>query len=213
VTTGKPPSQQIPFDLGHRAAFAREDFFVSVSNSEAVAWVDKWPVWPAPALVIHGPAGSGKTHLLHVWRAHSGSAQAIDDVDLKIGHVAEEEKIFHLYNEMKESGGHLLLTASSAPQSWRFVIPDLKSRLLAAPAVALGSPDDTLMAVVLTKLFSDRQIFVPQDVVQFILPRVERSFAALGAVVQKIDRRALAEKRAVTIPFIRDLFQDQKGLI
>ena len=72
--------------------------------------------------------------------------------------------------------------------------------------MAVGSPDDALMAVVLTKLFSDRQIFVPQEVVHFILARVERSFLSIRQIVDKIDRKALSEKRAVTIPLVRDLF-------
>jgi chromosomal replication initiation ATPase DnaA len=86
-------------------------------------------------------------------------------------------------------------------------LPDLKSRILASPAVALASPDDQLMAVVLTKLFSDRQIFVPQDVMQFILTRIERSFAALRSVVDDIDRAALAQKRPVTIPLVKEVLQ------
>ena len=106
---------------------------------------------------------------------------------------------------MQGRGVHMLMTAETPPQEWPFVLPDLKSRLLAAPAVAVGSPDDALMAVVLTKLFSDRQIFVPQDVIQFILPRIERSFLALRQIVDKIDRRALSEKRPVTIPLVREL--------
>jgi chromosomal replication initiation ATPase DnaA len=92
------------------------------------------------------------------------------------------------------------------------MLPDLKSRLLAAPTAAVGSPDEQTMAVVLTKLFSDRQIFVPQDVVQFILSRIERSFAAMRDVADAVDRRALAEKRAVTIPFVREILQAQ-GLL
>jgi chromosomal replication initiation ATPase DnaA len=199
--------EQIPFDLGHRAAFDREDFWVSESNKNAVAWLDKYPDWPAPALVIYGPPASGKTHLLQVFRKETGALEfpqeaiplsqktaVIDGADLLMGDPAREEAVLHLYNSMKERGGHILIAAASPQRGWRFVLPDLKSRLMAAPAVEVLSPDDQLMAVVLTKLFSDRQIFVPQDVVQFILPRVERSFSALRALVEAIDRKALAEK-------------------
>ena len=70
-----------------------------------------------------------------------------------------------------------------------------------------------LMAVVLTKLFSDRQIFVPQEVVQFLLPRLERSFAAIRDIVDEIDRKALAEKRKVTVPLVRDIFDTQPPLV
>jgi len=218
-------TEQLPFDLGPRQAHAREDFWVSDCNSGAVAWLDRKD-WPA--LVIYGPPASGKTHLLQVWKKEVqaqeislaqlteatisralGSAKnaMIDDVLPVIGVRPAEEALFHLYNMLRERGGALLLTASAPVTAWPFVLPDLKSRLLAAPAAELGSPDDTLMAVVLTKLFSDRQIFVPQEVVQFILPRIERSFLSLRETVDKIDRRALSEKRPVTIPLVKEILQ------
>ncbi|MCE9508146.1 MAG: DNA replication protein [Alphaproteobacteria bacterium] len=218
--------EQLPFDLGHRHAYEREDFWVSGSNREAVAWLDKWPDWPAAALILFGPPASGKTHLLQVWKKEAGAREIspqdllslpaheiagaaksvmMDDVLRVIGRRDDEEALFHLYNLLRERGGHLLLTAEKPATEWPFALPDLKSRLLAAPAVAVGSPDDELMAIVLTKLFSDRQIFVPQEVVQFILARIERSFLALRQVVDKIDHKALAEKRPVTIPLVREI--------
>lgn len=221
MTSAAKP-EQLAFSLGHRPAQGREDFWVSSSNREAVAWLDKWPDWPAPALIVSGPPSCGKTHLLQVWkreaRAHEISvdditaqtglrhkAVMIDDAARLAGDPAREEALFHLYNMMKERNGHLVLTAEKPVKEWPITLPDLKSRLLAAPAVSIGSPDDELMAVVLTKLFSDRQIFVSQEVVQFILPRIERSFQALRDIVDKADRRALAEKRAVTVPLVREI--------
>lgn len=218
--------EQIPFDLGHRAAFDRDDFWVSESNQAAVAWLDKYPEWPAPALVIYGPAASGKTHLLQVFRKETGAVDfsngdipegqktvVIDGLDRMMSDPAREEAVLHLYNILKERGGHILIAAEKPQRDWRFVLPDLKSRLMAAPAVEVLSPDDQLMAVVLTKLFSDRQIFVPQEVVQFILPRVERSFVALRQLADLIDRKALAEKRPVTVPLVRELVQADKKLL
>lgn len=216
--TGKP--EQLPFDLGHRAAFAREDFFVSDCNAAAIAWLDKYPAWPAPLLVMHGPAASGKTHLLHVWQkethaavydaAHVDAAPAcviVDDIDRLIGDSAREEALLHLYNLQKERGGHILSAAATPPSQWTFRLRDLESRVRAAPAVAIGAPDDQLMAIVLTKLFSDRQIFVSQEVVNFIVPRLTRTFAAMRDIVTAVDRKAMVEKRAVTIPLIKDLIQ------
>ena len=51
---------QSTFDWGVRPALGREDFLVAPCNEAAVAWLDRWPDWPGPALVIHGPPGSGK---------------------------------------------------------------------------------------------------------------------------------------------------------
>ncbi|HKO06210.1 MAG TPA: DNA replication protein, partial [Alphaproteobacteria bacterium] len=70
---------QLTLDLGHRAAYGREDFLVAPSNAEAVLWLDRWPAWPAPALTLYGPAGCGKSHLAQVWRKHSDALELARD--------------------------------------------------------------------------------------------------------------------------------------
>src|SRR5215469_9979894 len=163
---------QLAFEFPHRPAFGAEDFLVAPSNEEAIAWLDRWPDWPLPALILHGPPGCGKTHLVHVWQARSGaainrpevltvaavptvaaaaSALAVDGAD-----QATERALLHLVNLAAERRLQLLLTASDAPQAWA-KLPDLRSRLLAMPAVAVRPPDDALIAAVLLKLFADRQ--------------------------------------------------------
>ncbi len=224
--------QQLGLDLGHRPAFEREDLWVSAANADAIGWLDKYPAWNGPLLIVYGPAASGKTHLAKVWQKKSDAleitpenlkdlrgvndlpkAAFVDDAAQFVGERHGETALFHFYNRMKEAGGHILLTALKAPKEWDVELPDLKSRLLAAPAVAVLAPDEELMAIVLTKLFSDRQIFVPQEVVQFVVPRIERSFKALRDLVDAIDKKALAEKRAVTVPLAREILQAQGSLI
>lgn len=220
---------QLVLHLGHRTAMSAEDFLVADSNAEAVAWVDRWPDWPAPALAIVGPAGSGKTHLAQVWRARSGAAilpasalGRADPVQVLGGRLhcvverpdqgVHELALLHLYNVMKEREGTLLLTAEEPPARWNISLPDLRSRLSAAPAVVIRPPDDLLMAAVIAKLFDDRQLVVPQEVLDYLLPRIERSFAAARAVVEALDRAALADRRRITVALARDVLREQGDL-
>lgn len=223
---GTQPARQIAFDLGHRPALGRQDFLVAPSNQDAVAWIDLWPEWPAPALVLHGPASCGKTHLAAVWAEKTraafvtaemiaaGDAAAIagmadhlvlDHVDPWFSDRAAETTLFHVYNIMKEEGRSLLLTMRMAPVHVPFALPDLASRLRAAPAVSIHAPDDTLLAAILVKLFADRQLAVGQDVIAYIIPRMERSFAAAVDIVDRADRLALAEKRNIGVPLLRQV--------
>jgi chromosomal replication initiation ATPase DnaA len=215
---------QIPFDLGHRTAMGRADFLIAPSNQDAVAWIDLWPNWPASALILYGTPACGKTHLAEVWREKSSAVfitpddittQAhpdilaqhkhfiIDDADALIGNIVGEKALFHFYNTCKENERSLLLTLSGAPVHRAFTLPDLASRLRAAPAVAIREPDDALLSAVLVKLFNDRQLRVGADVIAYIVPRVERSFAAVRTLVETADLRAITEKKPITLPFMK----------
>ena len=200
------------------------DFLVAPCNRDAVALLDRWPAWPGPALVVHGPDGCGKTHLTHVWRALSGAASiprqalapdtvpdllgsaraaVVEDVDRGI----DERGLLHLHNLLAEEGGHLLLTGRTAPAEWGVALPDLASRLAAAMSVAVGAPDDALIGAVLVKHFADRQLNVDPAVIAFLVARMERSFAAARQLAAALDAAGLAEKRRITVPLARDVLR------
>jgi chromosomal replication initiation ATPase DnaA len=217
---------QIPFDFDHPPSLAAADFVVAACNEAAAAWIARWPDWPAPALTLHGPVGSGKTHLGRIWAERAGArnvpapslsridnipelaedrtALLVDDVDQALD-ADRQRGLFHLYNLMAERRGHLLLLASQPPARWPVGLADLRSRLSAAPAVAIGAPDEALLDAVLAKLFADRQLSVGPEVRHYILARLERSFAAAGDVVAALDRATLAVGRGVTIGLARSV--------
>jgi len=227
-------AQQLPLDLGHRPAQGREDFLVAPNNQDAVAWIDRWPAWPAPALILYGPAASGKSHLAAVWSERTKAALVptgrlaeleadelaagaqhlvIENVDLWLGDRAAETTLFHLYNLMREEKRSLLLTMNAPPSRIEFAIADLASRLRAAPAAQIQPPDDTLLAALLVKLFADRQLQIGHDVLNYLLPRMERSFAAAYELVKAADRLALAEKKAISVPLVRRVLLSKQELV
>lgn len=215
---------QIPLDLAHRPAQGREDFLVAPSNQDAVEWIDRWPDWPAPALIIYGPVASGKSHLAAVWGAQTNAAfiqtsdledkdasalasaaktLVVENIHLWIGDAEAEKKLFHLYNILKEENRTCLFTMNMAPSHIEFTIPDLASRLRAAPAAAIQPPDDQLLSALIVKLFADRQIQITHEVLDYILPRMERSFAAAHDIVVTADQLALSEKKGISVPLMR----------
>lgn len=219
-------AQQIPLDLAGRTVHGRDDFLIGPGNQNAVNWIDRWPDWPAPVLVMNGPAASGKTHLAAVWRnkaqaqvirpevlisktaediAQAGENLVLDGIDPWLGAREAETTLFHLYNIFKEEKRSFLVTMRMAPSHAVFEIADLASRLRAAPLATIVSPDDVLLASVLMKLFSDRQLVVNNDVVQYILPRMERSFSAARDIVARADQMALSKKRGISVPLMRDV--------
>jgi len=225
-------SPQLVLDFEHRPALESEDFLVTPCNQEAVAWIDEWPHWSSPAFVIHGPSGCGKSHLAQVFLARTsgvrisplqllekdspallGGAAAclLDDMDVAFApgnKGALEEALLHLYNTLKEQGSTMMITAKSPPSRWGVSLADLSSRLKTATLAEISAPDDVLLAAVLVKQFSDRQLRIDRDVVAFVQTRIERSFRALGQLVAAADKLALAEKRRITIPLMRRVLEE-----
>ncbi|NVJ90144.1 MAG: DNA replication protein [Methylocystaceae bacterium] len=217
-----PSNPQIPLAFDYRPSMSGEDFLVSDSNREAVAFLDLWPQWPSPFVIIYGEAGCGKSHLAQVFSEATKAIEIKLNVDPyismgdhKTGVVENvdrlladnQQALFHLYNFAKENDAHILLTSRTSPALWDIQLADLKSRIGAASVIEIGQPDDTLIEAVLVKQFADRQLHVERDVVAFMLTRMERSFDQARLLVNEIDQQSLAQKRKITIPLVRSVFQ------
>ncbi len=202
-----------------------DDFMVTDSNREAAGWlVECAPAsWPAHCLILYGPNGCGKTHLLSIWKEKHDARSlglgedimdeiqggcvlykglALDDADRIGGNAAHEEWMQHVYNVTQATRLPLLLTATKAPAEWGMKLKDIESRLKSCPAIALKQPDDMLMRSMLLKQFSDRQLLVEEDVIEYLAQRLERSGCAIRDAVELLDQKALEKKRKITVPFV-----------
>jgi len=220
-------SQQLALDFEYRPALSREDFVVAGANRDAVAWIDHWPDWLAIGTIIVGPAACGKSHLSTVWQTRSGAArfelrgletaQADAIVDANTTLVIEgldrgasleaETTLLHVINLLGERRGSLLATSRKAPVTVQFALADLASRIRAFPVLTLEEPDDALLAAVLRKHFSDRQLTAGPDVIRYLLRYGERSFAAAKRAVQRVDAAALQRKRQISVALAREILE------
>lgn len=222
-------AEQIPFDLPNAPAMGRNDFLEAPSNALALAAVEAATGLPAGIMVLIGPEGSGKTHLAHVWArsrqarwqeaerlardlpailaAGTIDALVIDDA-ARIKDTEGEEALFHLVNHLR-GRGELLLTARAPVRDWGLALPDLVSRLTAAAHVALAEPDEALLGAVLVKLFGDRQIRVQPALIDYLLGRMERSLAAAGDIVARLDAQALKLGRPITRSLAQEMFAQE----
>ena len=219
--------EQLTFDLPGEPAMGRGDFFVSPGNAAAVQSIQSWQDWPQGKLVLVGPPGAGKTHLAHVWAALTGARivaagdlaaeridllatapVAVEDAETLAGNRDGEAALFHLHNLAGAQGQPLLVTAHLPPARWSLGLPDLASRMQGSAMVSLEPPDDALLAAVLVKLFNDRQLAVDAALVNYLISRMERSFAGAGVLVAALDRAALSRKRRLTPRFAGEVLDN-----
>lgn len=207
---------QLVLPLETRSAQGRADFIVAPGNARAVAFIDSFPHWPAPAAALHGPPASGKSHLAAIWAERAG-AQIREAASLQsdvpggalvienVGAGVPDAPLFALL----ERGTPLLLTSHVPPVQWPqafgLQLPDLVSRARALLAFDLWAPDDALLMGLAVKLFADRQLQVPENVVEHMIASLERSPGAIRDFVARADAAALAAKKPVNLNLIKGL--------
>lgn len=218
-----PTIDQLPLPFAHRERYLPDTFWPAPANEEARAWLARTPEWPDGRLALWGEAGSGKTHLLHIWADRHGARLidgqalhglpdlpasggiAVDDAD-----ATDEASLFHLLNAAAEAGLPVLLAARTAPSRWPTRLPDLATRLRAITVVGIGRPDDIQLRLLLARLFADR-IDVAQSVQSWLLLRLPRSPGVLREAVARLDAAALARGSAVTRSLAAEVLADLLG--
>jgi chromosomal replication initiation ATPase DnaA len=196
-------------------SYNRYDFIVSSCNFEAYHAVTKGNgVWPHNRLLIIGEDGSGKTHLSRIWHEVAGACyvQSMADIPTEgsaiiddIEHQHTELELFHILNIAEERKIKLLLTAS-CPSGWE--LSDLRSRLNATHQIFIKSPDEAFIPILLAKMFSDQQLLVQAEVLDYIAMRIERSFTAIQSFFHCLNKASMTDKRGITIPLARMILAD-----
>ncbi len=188
----------------------------------------------APWLYLHGPAGSGKSHLLmaachaahavgrvvqylplaglgradEVLRAVAGAELlALDELDAIAGQREAEHALFDLYNRARADGGGLLIAASAPLAQLPLVLPDLRSRLGACTQLALKPLDDGERRAALKTHAAARGLALDDNVLDWLFARYPRDLGALLDLLDRLDQASLAAQRRITIPFLRELLR------
>ncbi|MDX1803611.1 MAG: DnaA regulatory inactivator Hda [Alcanivorax sp.] len=221
---------QLPLALQLRQGHELSNFQVG-GNAALLAGVREVIAGNDQQAFVWGAAGEGKSHLLEgaVRQAQQQGEDAcllpaaeiiplvpavlesmeqfdllaVDDCQLFAGQADWEEALFHLYNRLMARGGRLLVTANAAPGALGLLLPDLATRLAAGPVYRLQSLDDDALQALLIDRAQARGLRLEQDVAHYIVTRSERSPSALVALLEELDRLALARQRSLTIPFVK----------
>jgi DnaA family protein len=184
-----------------------------------------------PVIYICGPGGSGKSHLLQAACHLAGDAAlylpmgevaeyspgdvlrgvetldlvCLDDIEQVLGDDDWEMALFDLFNRAREWGCRLLLAADGPPRAQAVALPDLRSRMSWGIVFQLTQPDDEFRSEILRFRAERRGLVLPEELVSYIFHRAPRSLDRLLELLDQLDRASLAEKRALSIPFVKQL--------
>lgn len=191
-------TDQIALPFQWPAEANERDFIVGDANRTAVRHLEHWSLWPVMASVLTGPRKSGRSLLGRIFAAKTGG-RFVDNAESQ-----DEERLFHAWNAAQADRKPLLLAADEPPARWKIKLPDLRSRLLASQHVAIEEPDSALMTALVEKLINNRGLEARPEVVRYVVPRIERSYVALGRLVDALDEAALARRRPITLAVAKE---------
>lgn len=190
----------LPLDSGIAALSPR--IVVGRANEAVIEAFRRAGEWPFRTAVLFGPPRSGKS-LLARWFADAGKGEAIDGAD-----AIDEAALFHRWNRAQESGTPLLLVSDRREGEWKIALPDLASRVGAAAHLAIGEPDDAMMAELIA-LHAELRGLVLDDVAGgYLATRSERTHMGAERLVATIDRLSLERKQAPNRSIWRDALEE-----
>lgn len=195
---------QIVLPLG-RGDAGPQRIVIGNANAAALEAMAAAVTWPFRAAVLHGPARSGKS-LIARWFEEQGLGTALDDADRM-----DETDLFHRWNRAQEDGTPLLIVSGRSEEAWTIALPDLRSRLGAGLHLAIGTPDDAMLADLLSVHAEQRGLPLGPDAATYLVPRIERSHLGIERLVAAIDRLSLERKAAPTLSVWRDALEEVMG--
>tara|TARA_Y100001970_G_scaffold248203_1_gene317555 strand:- start:179 stop:841 length:663 start_codon:yes stop_codon:yes gene_type:complete len=205
-------------------AYKKEDFYVSHSNQEAYDFITSWPKWIKRIVNIFGPSGSGKTHLATILKNKTrcmiieGNKLTDKDFYLKfktsetliVENLSEnisEELLFSLWNTALQDNKYVLITSNKPINTYKFKLPDLKSRVNSCITIGLKLPSDDLISVIIAKNFSDKQIKVEKKHIDYIIKRIDRSYEKISQFILTLDKYSLKKGRPFNLKLIKEVLK------
>lgn len=194
---------------------------------------------PETLLYLYGPSGSGKTHLLKaIGHLRAGASDphsayltcrepftadslfdrfdaskilVVDDLHLLPDDAALRGALWQIFNDFHSSGRKVVMAGLLPPRELPFLDDHLVSRLLWGLVARVDVSDDHSRQMILRKIAADRQVRIPDDVVDYVLMTTSREVGDLIGAFEAIYRLSMASQRRITLLLARAAREAEHG--
>jgi chromosomal replication initiator protein len=131
-------------------------------------------------------------------------ALILDDLHLIPDHQEVRVELWELFNAFYSSGSKIALAGANPPKELPHLDGHLTSRLLWGLVARMDVSDDESRRMILKKLAEDRQMSLPDEVIDEMLLKVRRDIPSLIYALEAINRYAIATKRKVSLRLAKE---------
>ena len=165
---------------------------------------------------LYGPKKSGKSYLSKIWLKKNNAIEYNNNYEVLLNlHnnvlidnliFYDQEKIFYVVNNCILNNSKVLITSDNKINEINFEFNDLSSRLKTFSNLEINQPNDEMLLAILTKLLVERQFIIKSnEIFEYIIRRVDRTYQGINDIVKKLDILSLEKKRQLTIPLIKEI--------
>ena len=215
-------TEQRIFNFNNNTNFFEENLIRDISNSNVLNFLDKFPNWETKLINIVGEKKSGKSFILQLFRKKNQFAyinskedfeKKYDDlflIDKLIldGFQINEDKFFSLINHFILHKKYLIISSREPLTILEIKLLDLKSRLKEFLLIEIQNPSDNLIYSLILKYFSDNQIVIKQDLVEYIVKKVDRSYSRIEKFLLKLNDQSIIKKKKIDYKLINEVLNE-----
>ena len=217
---------QLIFKFPVKTNYFEEDFYVSTNNFEAYKLIESWPKWSSKFINIFGPPGCGKTHLANILNkkidsffieASDLNSDSLSTIKIKECLIIDnyhnnvKEKLFYtILNQSHLSNQYIIINSSKPVQSFKVELNDLKSRFSSFVNIGIDLPTDELIKVIISKNFSDKQVKIDNNLLEYILKNIDRSYESIFDLIEKLDDFSLSTGKSININLIKKALKNEQ---
>ena len=215
-------TEQRIFNFNNTKNFFEENLIRDTSNSNVLNFLDKFPNWETKLINIVGEKKSGKSFILQLFRKKNqfNYISNKEDFEKKYdelflvdklildGFQIIEDKFFSLINHFILHKKYLIISSREPLTMLEIKLLDLKSRLKEFLLIEIQNPSDDLIYSLILKYFSDNQIVIKKNLVEYIVKKIDRSYSSIEKFLIKLNDQSIIKKKKIDYKLINEVLNE-----
>ena len=212
-------NQQKVLNFKFDNSYNEKDFILDSSNEKALLFFNKFPNWESKLVNLVGSEKSGKTFLLKILNKKNDfyylntfpeNNEVFDKLFnferflLDVNEL-DELKFFSILNHCIINDKFLVVTSLVPLTQLNLSLPDLKSRIKQFYILNIDIPSDQLIYSLILKFFSDNQVIIKKELIEFIVKKIDRSYPRINQFLVKLNDLSIERKKKIDFKLINEI--------